>query len=208
MAHLLTSLKTWITAAIPWGLGGYAVVFLLMVLESACIPIPSEITMPVAGLLAAEHHLGLIAAMAVGILGNLVGSLISYAVGRAGGRTLLVKYGRFILVRPHDVDRADAWFARYGQPAVFFSRLLPVLRTFISLPAGVARMDVKRFILLTIAGTIPWVVGLTVAGYELGSHWDRVLTYTRPIEYLVVAGLVLAAAIWVLRQVRSGSATA
>lgn len=208
MAHLLTSLKIWITNAIPWGLGGYGAIFLLMLLESACIPVPSEITMPVAGLLASEHHLGLIAAMVVGIVGNLAGSLISYAVGRSGGRPLLVRYGRFILVRPHDVDRADAWFARYGQAAVFFSRLLPVLRTFISLPAGVARMDVKRFSLLTIAGTIPWVVVLTVAGYELGSHWDRVLTYTRPVEYLVVAGIVIGAAIWVLQRARARKATA
>jgi membrane protein DedA with SNARE-associated domain len=203
VAHLLNSIKSWIENVMPWGIGGYATVFVLMVLESACIPIPSEVTMPVAGLLASEHHLSLAVAIVAGILGNLVGSLISYAVGRGGGRNLLMRYGRFILVKPHDVERADAWFARYGPPAVFFSRLLPVLRTFISLPAGVAKMDVRKFTLLTVLGTIPWVVVLGVAGYELGNNWDKVLTYTRPLEYLAVALIVVGVAIWLVRRIRA-----
>ena len=208
MAHLLDALKNWIVHTIPWGVGGYLTVFGLMVLESACIPIPSEITMPVAGLLASEHHLGLVPAIVAGVLGNLVGSLIAYFVGRGEGRNLLLRYGKFILVKPHDVDRADAWFARYGAPAIFFSRLLPVVRTFISLPAGVAKMDLKKFSLLTLLGCIPWVAVLTIAGYELGNNWSHVLTYTRPLEYLVIAAAVVLVAVWLVRRRKATSAPA
>lgn len=206
VAHLLDALKNWVVNFIPSGAGGYGAVFFLMVLESACIPIPSEITMPVAGLLASQGKLSLALVIAVGVLANLVGSLISYAVGRSGGRALLVRYGRYILVKPHDVERADEWFARYGPPAVFFSRLLPVLRTFISLPAGVARMDLRRFSILTVIGCIPWVTALAVAGYYLGSNWQKVLTYTRPVEYLVIAAVVVGAGVWLVRRMRSRAA--
>lgn len=208
VAHVLDSIKTWIVNVMPYGGPGYLVIFVLMLLESACIPIPSEITMPVAGLLASEHHLSLVVAIVVGVLANLAGSLISYAVGRGEGRNLLMKYGRFILIKPHDVERADAWFARYGPPAVFFSRLLPVLRTFISLPAGVARMDLKKFSILTVVGCIPWVTALAVAGYELGNNWQKVLNYTRPLEYLVIAAVVVGIAYWLLRRRRPASAAA
>src|SRR5437660_5969360 len=190
----------------PGGAGGYGVVFLLMLLESACIPIPSEITMPVAGFLAYQHKLSLVLVIVVGVLANLAGSLISFAVGQGEGRTLLLKYGRYVLIKPHDVERADEWFARYGPPAVFFSRMLPVLRTFISLPAGVARMDLRRFSILTVLGCLPWVTALAVAGYFLGQHWDRVLTYTRPLEYLVLVGVVAGAAVWLVRRRKASRA--
>ncbi|MEA2534232.1 MAG: hypothetical protein QOJ93_2043 [Actinomycetota bacterium] len=206
MAHILDAIKTWVVNVIPYGLGGYAVVFALMLLESACIPIPSEITMPVAGLLASQHHLSLVPVIVVGVVANLAGSLVSYAVGRGEGRSLLLKYGRYILVKPHDVERADEWFARYGPPAVFFSRLLPVVRTFISLPAGVAKMDVKKFALLTVLGCIPWVTALTVAGYVLGANWQKVLTYTRPLEYAVLAAIVVGAALWLVRRRKASRA--
>jgi membrane protein DedA with SNARE-associated domain len=206
VAHLLDSIKTWITNAIPGGGGGYAVIFLLMLAESACIPIPSEITMPVAGFLAYQHKLSLVPVIAVGVLANLAGSLISYAVGRGEGRTLLLRYGRYIFIKPHDVERADAWFARYGPPAIFFSRLLPVLRTFISLPAGVARVNLRKFTLLTVLGCIPWVTALTLAGYYLNSRWADVLRYTRPLEYLVIAGVLVALAVWLLRRRKASQA--
>jgi membrane protein DedA with SNARE-associated domain len=206
VAHILDAIKTWVVNVIPYGLGGYAVVFALMLLESACIPIPSEITMPVAGLLASQHHLSLVPVIVVGVVANLAGSLVSYAVGRGEGRSLLLKYGRYILVKPHDVERADEWFARYGPPAVFFSRLLPVVRTFISLPAGVAKMDVKKFALLTVLGCIPWVTALTVAGYVLGANWQKVLTYTRPLEYAVLAAIVVGAALWLVRRRKASRA--
>ena len=200
MANILDAIKTWIEHVIPYGLPGYGVVFALMLLESACIPIPSEITMPVAGLLASQHHLSLVPVIAVGVLANLAGSLLSYYVGRGEGRNLLMRYGRFVLIKPHDVERADAWFARYGPSAVFFSRMLPVLRTFISLPAGVARMDVRKFSLLTVLGCIPWVTALTLAGYYLGNNWQKVLTYTRPLEYAVLAAAVIGVALVVVRR--------
>src|SRR5437868_1782704 len=154
-----------------------------MVLESACIPIPSEITMPVGGLLASQGKLWLPLVILDGTLANLAGSLISYYVGRGEGRALLLRYGRYVLIRPHDVERADEWFARYGPPAVFFSRMLPVLRTFISLTAGVARMELRRFSVLTVLGCLPCVTALAVVGYYLVQHWDRVLTCTRQLVY-------------------------
>jgi membrane protein DedA with SNARE-associated domain len=206
VAHLLNAIKMWVENFIPGGPGGYAAIFFLMVLESACIPIPSEVTMPVGGLLASQGKLSLPLIILDGTLANLVGSLISYYVGRGGGRALVLRYGRYVLIKPHDVDRADEWFARYGPPAVFFSRMLPVLRTFISLPAGVARMDLRRFSILTVLGSLPWVTALAVAGYYLGQHWDRVLTYTRPLEYLVLAGIVAGLALWLIRRRKASRA--
>ena len=208
MAHLLDALKTWVQNTMPHGAGGYAFILFLMTLESACIPIPSEVTMPVGGLLASQGYLSLPLVIVAGVLGNLVGSLASYYVGRSGGRSLLLRYGRFVLVKPHDVERADAWFVRYGTPAVFFSRLLPVLRTFISLPAGVAKVPVKRFSLLTVAGCIPWVAALAIAGDALGKHWDKLLKYTHPVTYVVAALLVLLVAAWLLRRLRTQRASA
>ena len=186
---------------------GYLGIFVLMLLGSACIPIPSEITMPVAGFLAFEHHLSLVPVIAVGVVANLAGSLLSYYVGRGEGRTLLLKYGRYIMIKPHDIERADDWFARYGPPAVFFARLLPVVRTFISLPAGVAKMDVKKFSILTVLGCIPWVTILGVAGYELGANWSKVLTYTRPLEYAVLAAVVVGIALALVRRRKASRAT-
>lgn len=207
MAHLLDAIKTWVQNTMPHGGGGYAFIFLLMVLESACVPIPSEITMPVGGLLASQGYLSLPLVIVVGVLGNLVGSLGSYWVGRAGGRTLLLRYGRYILIKPHDVERADAWFERHGTPAVFFSRLLPVLRTFISLPAGVAKVPVKRFSLLTVLGCVPWVAALAIAGDALGNNWQKILKYTHPVTYAVAGILVVLIAIYLIRKARTRSAS-
>ena len=137
---------------------------------------------------------------------TIVGATILYFLARRMGRRLLLRYGRYVLIKPHDVERADEWFARYGPPAVFFSRMLPVLRTFISLPAGVARMDLRRFSILTVLGCLPWVTALAVAGYFLGQHWDRVLTYTRPLEYLVLVGVVAGAAVWLVRRRKASRA--
>jgi membrane protein DedA with SNARE-associated domain len=145
--------------------------------------------------------------IAVGVLANLAGSLLSYYVGRGEGRTLLLKYGRYIMIKPHDIERADDWFARYGPPAVFFARLLPVVRTFISLPAGVAKMDVKKFSILTALGCLPWVTILAVAGYALGANWSKVLTYTRPLEYAVLAAVVVGIALALMRRRKASRAT-
>jgi membrane protein DedA with SNARE-associated domain len=197
---------------------GYEAVFVLMVLESACIPIPSEVTMLFGGALANLTFVATVAGSAqplnfvvvgiMGTLGNLVGSWIAYGVGRAGGRPLIDRFGRFILLRPHEVDRAEAWFARHGTAAVFFSRLLPVVRTFISLPAGVAEMPLGRFSLYTVAGCLPWTFALAGAGYALGSQWDTVARYFRPVSIAIAVVMVAVIAWWVVRRLRARKAEA
>jgi membrane protein DedA with SNARE-associated domain len=192
---------------------GYPAIFVLMVAESACIPIPSELTMLFGGALANAtfafslpghpHHLNFVLVGLIGTVGNLVGSWIAYGAGRAGGRPLLERWGRYVLLRPHDIDRAEAWFARHGQSAVFFSRLLPVVRTFISLPAGVAEMPLGTFSAYTVAGCLPWTFALAAAGYAVGSQWKSIEHYFTPIS--VAIGIVLVAAIawWVVRRIRA-----
>jgi membrane protein DedA with SNARE-associated domain len=174
----------------------YIGVFVLMLLESACIPIPSEVTMLVGGYVVQKGGAYFALVVALGVVGNLLGSLVAYAAGRAGGAPLISRFGRYVLLRQHDVDRAHQWFARYGQGAVFFARLLPVLRTFISLPAGVAAMPVGRFTLYTTAGCVPWVAALTWAGYLLGSRWETLVKYftwaTIGIGLLLIGILVRA----------------
>ena len=187
---------------------GYAAIFLLMVLESACVPIPSEVTMLFAGalvsapFLAPEHQLDLVAVALVGAGANLVGSWLAYWAGYAGGRPLVDRWGRYLLLRPHEIDRAHAWFDRYGQEAVFFGRLLPVVRTFISLPAGVARMNLWKFSLYTVLGCLPWTFGLAFLGYKLGERWDEVERFLRPVSWLVAAIVVAAVGWWAWRRVR------
>ena len=187
---------------------GYAAIFLLMVLESACVPIPSEVTMLFAGalvsapFLAPEHQLDLVAVALIGAGANLVGSWLAYWAGYAGGRPLVDRWGRYLLLRPHEIDRAHAWFDRYGQEAVFFGRLLPVVRTFISLPAGVARMNLWKFSLYTVLGCLPWTFGLAFLGYKLGERWDEVERFLRPVSWLVAVLVVAAVGWWAWRRVR------
>lgn len=182
MQHLITS-------------GGYLAVFALMVAESACVPVPSEVIMLLGGALAATGRLSLVVVIALGALGNLVGSFVAWAVGWAGGRPALRRWGRFVWLEEDDIGRAEAWFDRRGQAAVFFGRLLPVVRTFISLPAGVARMDPVRFGIYTLAGSIPWTAGLGIAGYEVGSHWKTVSSWFHGATY-VLAALVVLGLLW------------
>lgn len=179
MQHLITS-------------GGYAAVFALMIAESACIPVPSEVIMLLGGALAATGRLNLVVVIALGALGNLVGSFIAWAVGSAGGRPALRRWGRYIWLKDGDVDRAETWFEHHGQAAVFFGRLLPVVRTFISLPAGVARMEPVRFGAYTLAGSIPWTAGLGIAGYAVGSNWGTVSGWFHGATYALAALVVLA----------------
>src|SRR5437870_2908704 len=152
---------------------GYAAVFVLMALESACIPLPSEVTMPVGGFLASSGRLDLWLVGLMGVAGNLVGSWVAYAVGATGGRSFVLRFGRYVRLRAHDVDRAERWFADHGEGAVFWSRLLPVVRTFISLPAGVGRMRLSRFSFYTVLGCLPWSYGLAIGGYLLGKNWEK-----------------------------------
>jgi membrane protein DedA with SNARE-associated domain len=189
---------------------GLVAVFLLMVAESACIPIPSEATMLFAGFAvanptqaAAHHHLTLFGIVAAGVLGNLIGSWIAYGVGRFGRIELIERHGHWLHVKPSHIEWADRWFQRYGGPAVFFSRMLPIIRTFISLPAGVAKMPFGRFTLYTLAGCIPWVLGLALAGEALGSEWENARKYFEYVDYAVVV-LVVAAIVYAVVRRRRG----
>jgi membrane protein DedA with SNARE-associated domain len=189
---------------------GYLAVFVLMVLESACIPVPSEVTMLFGGALANAtflaslgqqgEHLNFVVVALVGTVGNLVGSWIAWGVGYRGGRPLIERWGRYVFLRQHELDRAEVWFDRHGQAAVLGSRLLPVVRTFISLPAGVARMRFVRFSVYTFIGCLPWTFALTAVGYALGSQWEVVERYLRPVSYAVAALVVVAAAWWFGRR--------
>lgn len=182
---------------------GYLAVFVLMALESACIPIPSEVTMLFAGYLVSRSEIDFVGVALVGTLANLVGSWAAYAVGRTGGRALLDRYGRFVFIRRHDIERAEVWFARRGEAAVFVSRMLPVVRTFISLPAGIAEMPLRRFSLYTFAGCLPWVFALTATGWALGENWDRVLgSFT--LASIAIAGVIgVAIVVWLTRRRRA-----
>jgi len=178
-----------------------------MAIESACIPLPSEIIMPLAGwFLVDARGLGvewLLLAAFCGALGNLIGSLIAYAVGAWGGRPLLLRYGRYFLITRHEVEQAERWFARYGDRAVFISRVLPVIRTFISLPAGIARMNVWRFSILTFVGSFPWSLGLAWAGFLLGENWERIREWMRPADIPILIVLAALVTWYIYRRVRT-----
>jgi membrane protein DedA with SNARE-associated domain len=181
-------------------------VVFLMAVESAAIPFPSEIIMPLAGwLLIADRGHGLeyvFLAGFYGALGNTIGSLVAYYVGAWGGRPFLERYGRWVLITHRDLAWADRWFGRYGETAVFVSRMLPVIRTFISVPAGIARMNVVRFTILSFIGSYPWSLGLAWAGYELGENWEDISTYIRPVAIPIGVVCLLAIAYFVFRRVR------
>lgn len=188
---------------------GLPAVFVLMVAESACIPIPSEATMLFAGFAVADpgqssahHHLTLLGIVVAGVLGNLVGSWIAYGVGRAGRLELVERHGHWLHIKPSQIAWADRWFARYGAPAILVSRILPIIRTFISLPAGVARMPFMRFTLLTLLGCIPWVLGLALVGESVGHEWTSTRKGFEYVDYAIVALVVIGVAYAVVRRRR------
>lgn len=164
---------------------GVGMVFVLMTLESACIPVPSEAIQLFGGFLVGQHKAGLVAIVAAGIAGNVLGSAIAYAVGRWKGRDWALRW-RWLHITPRRLDMADRWFRRYGSAAVLVSRCLPLVRTFISLPAGIARMPFARFILLTFLGCIPWVLGLTLLGRAVGANWDHLQHQLHYLDYAVI----------------------
>ena len=184
---------------------GYAGIVLLMAIESACIPLPSEIIMPFSGYLVYTGRFNLWAVGVAGAFGCVAGSLVAYWVGMYGGRPLIEKYGRYLLVSRHDLDLADRWFARFGEVIVFASRLLPAIRTFIAFPAGVARMNLKKFVIYTFAGSLPWCIGLAYVGQRLGEKWDKdptLKTLFHRFDFIIGIVLVLAAAWWVWRHIK------
>jgi membrane protein DedA with SNARE-associated domain len=180
-------------------------VFGLMLLESACIPIPSEATMLFAGFNVSNGEYSLAAATAAGVLGNLVGSWIAYAVGYFGRVDILEKHGRKLHIKKSHLEWADRWFQRHGDATVFFTRMLPIIRTFISLPAGVARMPFWRFTVFTLAGCIPWVLLLTFIGKEAGDNWEKWKDSLHYVDYAVVAAIVIGVAWLIIRGRRRRS---
>jgi membrane protein DedA with SNARE-associated domain len=186
------------------GSAGVFAVFLLMTLESACIPIPSEAIMLFAGFSVSKGELTLFGIVAAGVLGNLAGSWIAYAVGYYGRLDLLEK-NKLIHISPKHLRWADDWFARYGSATVFFSRMLPIIRTFISLPAGVAKMPFWRFTLFTVAGSVPWVLALALVGRSVGDNWEHWRHQLGYLDY-VVAVAILAAVVYLVVKRRRGRA--
>jgi membrane protein DedA with SNARE-associated domain len=197
---------------------GFGGIVLAMAIESACIPLPSEIIMPFGGYLVATGvfaskfgpWMALVYISIAGALGCLLGSIVAYAVGIWGGRPLLDKYGKYILISGRDLDTADRWFKKYGEAAIFFSRLMPVVRTFISLPAGIARMNFPRFLFYTFTGSLPWCFLLGLIGWKVGAHaksieaWEKVMElrlgkWMHVIDIAILAGII-ALIIWYIRR--------
>ncbi len=189
---------------------GYVGVAIAMTVESAAIPLPSELILPFAGWSVSR---GLIepltnttwnywGAVVAGVVGNTAGSLLSYAVGAFGGRPLVERYGKYVLISAHDLDVAERWFARYGEATVFFSRMLPIVRTFISIPAGVSRMPLWRFLIFSILGAIPWVMLLVWGGMVLGDHWLELKHSLKGLDYFVAAVILAGVGLFIWRHVK------
>ena len=201
-AGLETSLIDFLRHNISWGL-----IVVLMALESANIPIPSEITMPIAGWLLVSKSggsplQGFLVGGLLGALGCLIGSVLNYGVGYYGGRPFVQRFGKYILISTRDIDRADQWFARWGDWASFISRLLPVVRTFISFPAGMLRVNFARFSVLTFVGSFIWCGILTAIGTALGDRYDQIRAIMRPFDYPIILVLGLLLAYYIYRHIR------
>jgi membrane protein DedA with SNARE-associated domain len=181
---------------------GLAGIFVLMLAESACIPIPSEATMLFAGFNVSEGHYSLFMVTLVGSLANLVGSWVAYAVGYYGRVDILEKHGRKLHIKPSHLAWADRWFERHGDATVFFTRMLPIIRTFISLPAGVARMPFWRFTVLTFAGCLPWVFLLAFIGQQVGAKWEDWKDSLHYVDYAVAAAIVVGVVVLIVRNRR------
>jgi membrane protein DedA with SNARE-associated domain len=205
--HLLASLtdpivEVAVDTVDAMGLPG---VFVLMLLESACIPVPSEATMLFAGFNVSNGEYSLAAATAVGAVANLVGSWLAYWLGRVGRVDILEKHGRKLHIKQSHLAWADRWFERHGDATVFFTRMMPIVRTFISLPAGVARMPFLRFSLLTLAGCVPWVLMLTFIGREAGDNWESWKDSLHYVDYAVIAAIAIGIVWLVIRNRRRRS---
>ncbi len=201
IAWIIEILASFIIAIISSG--GYPGIILLMAIESACIPLPSEIIMPFSGYLVFRGEFDLLWVGMAGAFGCVVGSVPAYYLGLFGGRPLIEKYGKYVLISHHDLDIADRWFARYGDWAIFFSRLLPVVRTFISFPAGVARMNVPRFILYTMVGSFPWCLGLAYIGMKLGQNWNTLGGYFHKFDMVIGSLIFIGFIYYVYRHIKN-----
>jgi membrane protein DedA with SNARE-associated domain len=186
---------------------GWPGLVLMMAIESACIPLPSELIMPLAGWMLVQK-VGLsfwyvLLAGFCGAIGNVIGSLVAYAVGAWGGLPFLNRYGKYILISQHDLEKATRWFEKYGDRITFLSRLIPAVRTFISLPAGIARMNIWKFCLYAFIGSFIWSVALACGGYVLGSNWERIREVMRPFDYPIIAACVILVLVFIWLRLRS-----
>lgn len=178
---------------------GYSGVALMMAIESMCIPLPSEIIMPFSGFLVSQGRFTLLGITLAGVIGSLVGSIIAYWVGWWLEKDYLLKYGKYIFITHHDLEAAEKFFGRYGDAAIFFSRMLPVVRTFISLPAGISRMNFKKFVSYTFLGSIPWCLALGYAGKKLGDNWSTLSVYFHEFD-AVIGVLIVIGVVWFLER--------
>jgi len=197
MARMAEALTGFIASLGYWGIA------IGMAIESCNIPLPSEIILPYGGYLVSTGRLEFFWAAMAGTAGGTCGSVVSYYIGLYGGRPFLYRYGRYFGVTPQKLVLAEEWFARYGEATVFFTRLLPVIRTFISLPAGVARMNLTRFVVYTFLGSLPWSLLLTYVGYLLGEHWELLEPWFRRLDVLVLLGLAGLLAWYCWRRTRA-----
>lgn len=193
ITYLLDLLAKIVVAVI--GFTSYSGIFFLMLAESCGIPMPSEVIMPFSGFLVADGQMNFWLVVLMGTFGNLAGSLLAYWIGAKGGRPLIEKYGKYILISHHDLDTADNWFKKYGNLTVFFGRLLPVIRTYISFPAGIAKMDLKKFSFYTFIGAFPWCVLFTWLGVKMGNNWELIKAKLHNFD-LAMAILVVIAIGW------------
>ena len=182
---------------------GYGGIVLLMAIESACIPLPSEVIMPFSGFLVYQGRFDIWLIALAGAIGCVIGSVVAYWVGMYGGRPLIEKYGKYILISHHDLDLADRWFKKHGDSVIFFSRLLPVVRTYISFPAGIARMRFWHFIVYTFVGSYIWSWGLGYVGLKLGENWENLKNYFRGADYIIVALIIFGLVWWIYRHLKS-----
>ncbi len=184
-----------------WGLPA---IFLLMTLSSMCIPIPSEVVLLFSGYLVFQGRMDMTWIIVIGTAGNVLGSIIAYYIGLKGGRPLFLKYGKYVFVKERELDWAEHWFARFGHETVFFGRMVPMIRAFISVPAGVAEMNFAKFNIYTVLGSLPWSVGLVYAGYALGSRWHQITQYFTLVSIVALVLVVALAAGFVIWHLRRG----
>jgi membrane protein DedA with SNARE-associated domain len=182
---------------------GYLGVIGLMTIESANIPLPSEIIMPFSGFLVSSGFFNFWLVGLAGAVGCVVGSVISYWLGMWGGRPLIERYGKYILISHHDLDLADRWFTKFGEITVFFSRLLPVIRTYISFPAGITKMHFGRFVIYTFLGSFPWCLVLAWAGLKLGENWGSLKKYFHGADWLILVIIIVGISWWVWRHIKN-----
>ncbi|KKQ72441.1 MAG: hypothetical protein US94_C0043G0006 [Berkelbacteria bacterium GW2011_GWB1_38_5] len=200
---ILSTIASWIMGVIS--ATGYGGVILLMAIESANIPLPSEIIMPFSGFLVAQGELNLWLVGLAGAIGCVVGSIVSYWLGAYGGRPLIEKYGKYILISHHDLDLADRWFKKHGEATVFVGRLLPVIRTFISFPAGIAKMNFPKFIIYSFLGSFPWTLALAYLGQKLGENWESLRGYFHGVDWVILGLIIIGIIWWVRRHIRQNS---